>query len=268
MPAMYAHLKFGHFVRDILPEETKKLTEAHDHLFDLGLHGPDMFFYYRPWLPGRVNRTAHDIHYAKASVFFEQSADIPQSSSPDAKAWLYGFVCHYALDHACHTYIQQKIDTSNIPHMTVEAEFEKYLMLKDNRTLHPAIYTTHLRADTETARVIAPFFPGLSVSEVRKSIASFIRFSNLLMFPPPPLRICAALASRIPVKKRFGGIVTSTELRADCLDSDKMLERLLIAAVQNAASLIEKYSGYLEGRYRSLGEKFNHTFEAEGYENA
>ena len=47
MPSCYAHYRFGVHVLQTLPEQVQKQIEANRNLFDLGLQGPDFFFFYR-----------------------------------------------------------------------------------------------------------------------------------------------------------------------------------------------------------------------------
>ena len=56
MPAFYAHYRFGCDVLKQLPEDIRSICTAHRGLFDIGLHGPDIYFFYRPVLPNKVNR--------------------------------------------------------------------------------------------------------------------------------------------------------------------------------------------------------------------
>ena len=46
MPTTYAHYKFGKEVLSALPRPLQNSIEAHRELFDIGLHGPDILFYY------------------------------------------------------------------------------------------------------------------------------------------------------------------------------------------------------------------------------
>lgn len=46
MPSMYAHFVFGKNVYQKLPSDIKKIIKEHRELFFIGLHGPDIFFYY------------------------------------------------------------------------------------------------------------------------------------------------------------------------------------------------------------------------------
>ena len=54
MPTTYAHYKLGQAVRESLQEREKKIVEEYPELFSIGLHGPDIFFYYKPFSKNKV----------------------------------------------------------------------------------------------------------------------------------------------------------------------------------------------------------------------
>ena len=62
MPATYAHYKFGQEVRKDLPEKENKIVEEFPELFMIGLHGPDIFFYYKPFSKNKVRQIGHEMH--------------------------------------------------------------------------------------------------------------------------------------------------------------------------------------------------------------
>ena len=47
MPSTYAHRRFGVNVLEHLPDELRAQLEQNRELYDIGLHGPDLLFYYR-----------------------------------------------------------------------------------------------------------------------------------------------------------------------------------------------------------------------------
>ena len=47
MPTTYAHYKFGKEVMSALPRPLQNSIENKRALFDIGLHGPDILFYYK-----------------------------------------------------------------------------------------------------------------------------------------------------------------------------------------------------------------------------
>ena len=46
MPSTYAHRRFGADVLDHLPAELQEKIAPYRELYDIGLHGPDLLFYY------------------------------------------------------------------------------------------------------------------------------------------------------------------------------------------------------------------------------
>ena len=55
MPTTYAHYKFGNEVISALPRPLQSSIENHRELFDIGVHGPDILFYYQPIKKNRVS---------------------------------------------------------------------------------------------------------------------------------------------------------------------------------------------------------------------
>lgn len=54
MPTTYAHDRFGREVYEQLPVNLKKIIRENKKLYLIGLHGPDIFFYYHPFSKNRV----------------------------------------------------------------------------------------------------------------------------------------------------------------------------------------------------------------------
>ena len=57
MPSTYAHYRIGQEVYGKLEGEPKKIIEKYKELYDIGLHGPDILFYYKPLYEHPVNKT-------------------------------------------------------------------------------------------------------------------------------------------------------------------------------------------------------------------
>lgn len=73
MPAFYAHYRFGCDVLNQLPEDIRSICTAHRGLFDIGLHGPDIYFFYRPVLPNKVNRIGYAAHKRSGRYFLQRA---------------------------------------------------------------------------------------------------------------------------------------------------------------------------------------------------
>ena len=62
MPAAYAHYRFGKEVYKELPENEKEWIREGKDAFLLGLHGPDLLFYYFPLSKNRINQQGVRLH--------------------------------------------------------------------------------------------------------------------------------------------------------------------------------------------------------------
>lgn len=70
VPTTFTHDIFGKEVFRKLPQPLKETIRGGKDLYRIGLHGPDIFFYYRPIHKNKVNQTGHRMHQEPASVFF------------------------------------------------------------------------------------------------------------------------------------------------------------------------------------------------------
>ena len=162
MPSIYAHYTFGEMMKKAFPADIRKLISLHEDLFEIGLHGPDLFFYYHALLKNRVNRTGYHMHDVSAAPFFRRSRDVILSAASISEkharlAYILGFLCHFTLDSVCHSYIEKKLTEDPVTHSDIETEFDRYLLLKQNkRPLHAKV-TSHLHASTAGAKASRRF---------------------------------------------------------------------------------------------------------------
>jgi len=73
MPATYTHFRFGQDVKQRLPKGLRKIVDLHEDLFDIGLYGPDILFYYHAAVANPVSLTGFRMHKRNAYGFFKRS---------------------------------------------------------------------------------------------------------------------------------------------------------------------------------------------------
>ena len=56
MPTTYAHYTFGKKVLNELNIDIRDSININMELFNIGLHGPDILFYYKPLKSNKVNK--------------------------------------------------------------------------------------------------------------------------------------------------------------------------------------------------------------------
>lgn len=133
MPSTYAHRRFGAQAAARLPEELRGIVSRHRALYDIGLHGPDILFYYHALRSNPISARGGAMHDQPGSAFFA-AARGPLREAEDqeaALAYLLGFICHFALDSTCHPYVEKYTREQGITHCEIETEFDNQLMRED-----------------------------------------------------------------------------------------------------------------------------------------
>lgn len=195
MPAAYTHYKFGLAVLEEMPDqELKNILETHQDLFNIGVHGPDILFYYKPLQKNDINKLGSDLHDLPARAFFEKGRELLKSSpTPQTSlAYLAGFICHLALDHACHSYVEFCVRTAGLSHTEVETYLDRSYLLADDKNPLTSDITAHVLPSLHAGEVIAPFFDHLSSTRVnsRQLVDSLKQMNsyNRLLLPTNPLK--------------------------------------------------------------------------------
>lgn len=190
MPAMYAHDTFGRKVAAKLPLSVKQPILQYPQMFRVGLQGPDVLFFYNPFTEHPIGNVGRSLHKKTARSFLENAREIWKAGGEKVSqlSYLMGFLCHFMLDSACHPYIDNQIEKIGVGHIAIETEFERLLLLLDGKdpVSFPVGYC--MPTDEDLAQGIAPFYPGVSVRDMSRSIRAMRRYKNLLVMPNQLLR--------------------------------------------------------------------------------
>lgn len=262
MPATYAHRRFGAEIYERLPENLKGIVSREREVFDIGLHGPDIFFYYKVLKKNPVNAHGNEMHDEKAGAFFgpAREAYLSSENREASLSYLLGFLCHYALDSACHPYIENKIRVSGITHAEIESEFERFLLEKDGKDPLSAVTYDHVHATDENAAKIAPFFPMFTAEQIRETLRSMCYYCEWLRTPYQPKRGFVRFVLRL--SGHYGelkGQVMAKKPIEGCRDSSERLFKLYKKAQEHYPVLADAYTAYLENG-RELSSLFDLTF--------
>ena len=265
MPSNYAHYRMGQEVRDCLENEEKKIVEEYPELFLIGLHGPDMLFYYKPLIRNKVNRIGHGMHDKAGKEFFANAAEVIKKHSDKAAylSYVYGFICHFALDETCHGYIGEKTAASGISHTEIESEFDRMLMIKDGYDPIRHRLADHIVPSMGNAEIIQAFFEEVDRVAVRGALKGMIRNSNLLTAPSKAKRMLIYTFMKMTGNyKEMHGLLINYQKNPRCDDSTERLWSLYQQAKELAITLITEYRSYLEGG-KDLNQIYNYTFGSE-----
>ncbi len=269
MPSTYAHYRMGQEAAAVVPDEIKAVIKRNKELFDIGLHGPDILFYYRPLSSNRVNQIGYGMHKHAGRDFFSKAAAILKEKGYKEAylAYVYGFICHFALDVTCHGYIDEKIAASGISHAELEVELDRELMLMDG--LNPITHrlTGHIVASEKNAGIICEFFDGTDERQVKKALKGMIVNNNLLTAPSRIKRLLIYALLRISGNyKEMHGLIVNYKKNPKCNDSTEKLLFLYETARERAVNMITEYEQYLSEEME-LTSIYDYSFGGKMIEN-
>ena len=266
MPTTYAHWRFGQDCIDAMPKELKEIVNNNRDIFNLGVHGPDIFFY--DLLHGEVPAFGSKMHNEPSRLFFEKTKKvIEEHEEKDAMlSYCLGFLSHFTLDSVCHGYVERKRQTSQITHNKVESEWDGHLMVMDGRMVNMVDRSESLRPDKENARVISYFFD-LDEKIILRTTKMQHMFIHLLNYVTPLKYSFFRWLLNELKNFNYRDLFISPVESDNCMDSNMRLDKLRVKARKLYPKLLRNYMDYLKND-TALPAYFNHDFEPwKDYEN-
>lgn len=256
MPTTYAHDIFGKLISQKLPAEIRELVTEHKNSYFIGLHGPDILLYYRPFRDNPVREKGSEMHREIAGDFFARCKDYyMETGDQEALAYVIGFICHFMLDSACHPYIARYMRREGASHDEIETELDRYFMERAGKNPFRCKPAAHLRASRESVRAAAAVLE-LPERTVRKAIRS-MRFYTGLMVCRLGLkrRLLLQVMALCGIYNSAQGHIMRRRPLKRCARSTQELVELFRLAVPETLTVIEEYyytleeKGYLNGRF-------------------
>lgn len=262
MPAVYAHRRFGGEVLAVCENRTARAAiQRFPALYQIGLQGPDLLFYYNPLGSNQYKDAGNAMHDAPAAPFFEAAArqvnGLPQGQA--VLSYLLGFVCHFALDSECHSYVEYEIQRTGHGHIAIETALEGALMEADGvdwTTHNPAGYIV---VNEVTARTIARVLPA-GPKEIRTSLSNMKLVNRLLMPSCGPKNYLTQRFLQLAGQwDTLGGLLIYALDRPAYARGCARLEQLAEGAVPVALALMDSLCDHI-ATGAPLSERFNRTY--------
>lgn len=178
MPASYAHYRFGKLLLPTLPTDVRQCIQRFRRMFDTGLQGPDIFFYYNIFGKSAIGDLGKQFHRQSGQELFTRVC--AQADSEAARAYLYGLLAHYCLDSQIHPFVNRMVSIGEANHVALESEFERVLLVKDG-VASPETYdrSKHIRLTRGECMTVSGFYPpatGANISRCIKGTDLSLRF--------------------------------------------------------------------------------------------
>lgn len=264
MPAVYAHYRFGAKVSRKLEGDLKEIVTKYHPQFAIGLQGPDIFFFYRPFGKNAIIKYGNHLHEIPARSFFEHGLKVVREKGRDSReyAYLLGFLCHFILDSECHPYVNEMIEKIHVQHLEIEEEFEKKLLRLDGKDPFAYEMARLIPTDQDTAQAASSFYEGISPETARCCLRWMKRIKRLLTTPGEAKfqilnTLMKAGGGKYPYYK---GLLTQRTDNMKCEGTNLGLWKRFLGAEEVAVSMIRNLDESLREEAK-LSERFDRTFE-------
>ena len=247
MPNYYAHMKFGDKVLEELPRELAGRIGREKEAFHLGCLGPDPLFFYHPIRPNEVRREGVRMHRQSALPAAERLRRATEAGVPMAAGYGAGFLCHLALDSACHGYVDGRAADGPISHMAIEGEYDRMLMERDGLDASARAHLPDTPEDRAVWEAAAAAFVHASPDQMRRAYRSMTFYSGFLARSNGRMRgrAIGAVSRMLPIPSAKG-IALREAPHPSALESNADLDRLLEGAVAETAEQLTAFFQAIE----------------------
>lgn len=257
MPSNYAHYRFGAAMLSAMPADLRRAANRFRQLYDMGLHGPDIFAYL-PRVPGSKSvGLSGKFHNLTGADFFGRACrNLRLEPSEAGIAYLYGLLCHYCLDSACHDYLAEQSAAYGVSLREAETEFDRFLLETDGKTpAHAQDISPHMQLTPGECETVARFYPGVRAAQIRNGVRNMALVTRLLASNSRTL-----LQSALKIAPGQGeDAVMSSVPNPRCAHMDAPLLELYRQATEMFPELLLQLNAHLT--YNApLGEAFAHKF--------
>lgn len=269
MPTTYAHWRFGDKCIRMLPDDLQNIILNNRAIFDYGVHGPDIFFYYNCLKHNEVNRygsAMHDIPYKDTLAQIKENFKKTENKDM-ALSYLLGFTCHFTLDSYCHGFIEKVDETMPYSHGKIESQFDRYLLIKDGFNPVTKSVTDMFHPDEKMAKVISGLFNKFDEDIIYKTLKDQKLYLNLLKDNSDIKRFFLTTAMDIAKVPSFKDLLITKENVEELKPVNIRLNKYFDMALKHYPILADSLIGYLSDK-NELNTYFKHNFSfKEDYRN-
>lgn len=257
MPANYAHYRFGVLSLPYLPADVRRPIQRFRQMYDVGLHGPDLFYYYSPFAKTTAGELGARFHGETGRECFTRvCGQLRKNPTEAGLAYLYGLLAHYCLDSALRPLVRAETAEGNLSPVELEVEFDRFLLDTDGKT-PPCTQNTasHIRLTRGECVTVSEFYPPATPANISHSVKNMALAGKFLAGKNRKLlkNMVTVLAEEDAQR------LMPEHANPKCLHLDKAMFDLYNQALERYPSMVEQLTAYMN--YAApLGEDFDETF--------
>lgn len=258
MPTTYAHWAFGRECIDLMPQNLQKIIHENRDIYNLGVHGPDIFFY--DLLHSDVAKYGSELHNIPVNVFFKNCKQVFKTHPEKAQmlAYMMGFLSHFVLDSQAHSYVQIKDESCPASHNLIEAQWDRHLIELDNRKVNLVDRAESLKPNNKNAKIISYFYPYDKKTVLRTCRMQKFVVSTLNCISKRKQDFLQNILLKLN-QNDFADLFVGFEENEYCRDSNMRLDKIGAKAMRLYPKLMKNLINYLNDD-AELDEYFDHDF--------
>ncbi len=256
MPSHYAHYRFGTKAIQLLPPQVQRTIRLFRPLYDMGLHGPDIFFYHNIFLKDNVVKLGKKYHTFTGEEFFQPVCKhLRLEPNEAAMAYLYGVLTHYCLDSAVHPFVLKTVHDEEVGHVELETEFDRFLLQMDGKR-QPNTFdcSPHMKLTGGECATVAKFY-GTTPGAVNASVKCMATSVRILSMPNGNLRRTVEKAAGSKLRQYFMGRTPNKK----CARFNESMLALYDQALEELPGMMETLLAHMSHN-APLGARFEATF--------
>lgn len=260
MPSNYAHYRFGTSLLTTMPGDMRRTIQRFRRLFDVGLHGPDIFYYHSFLFKTNPGFLGIKFHEQTGREFFQRVCRaVRLDRSEAAQAYLYGVFCHYCLDSAFREFLTDPETQKVAPNIRIETEFDRFLLELDGRTPpHTQDLSNHIQLTPGECATVSKFYPPSTANNIKESVRNMAATCKFLAMPQGAKRTVIEKSIGI-VASEYQGMIMTTGPNPQCAHLDEELLALYNKATADFPEMLSQLLSHMT--YSApFGAEFDHTF--------
>ncbi len=257
MPANYALHRFGAEALQRLPGEIRRPAQRFRRLYNAGLHGMDLLFYYNPVFSTKIGGLYGSCNAMTGADFFAGACDwLKKNPTEGATACLYGLLGHYCLKSSLAPLIREAVSGGDLTSVELEVELDRYLLGLDGKTpAHTFDLSPELKLTRGECVAVAGFFPPATAAHIHRAVRHMTAWIR---------RMASKNRSAVTLLLGFTGGDFRHQMMPDhanhkCMHLDKPMLACWQKALERYPIMAQQLNAFLtEGT--PLGEDFTHPF--------
>ena len=257
MPANYALYRFGADALRTLPEKQQRPIQRFRRLYNGGLLGPDLFFYFRPMMASPVGELYHTYHSMTGREFFTQACDLlKQNPSEGGTACLYGLLAHYCLSTRLTALFREAMAQGNLSRTELEVELDRYLLCLDGKMpAHLQDTSTGFQMTRGECVTLSLFFPPATAANTYAAYRSMVFWSRRMAAKKRGFAVSLLKTAR----GTFRDQMMADHANHKCLHLDDAMAECCARALELYPEMARQLTEFRE-HGTPLGELFAPTF--------